>query len=114
MRRIFAIALLLCCGFSCEEVLVANEEVIKMMYAETGCANPWEMTRDEAQYQKNIKAYLLQNNVKALNIEVLHELPEDMSVCYACHCWSGRNIYIDIASDQKNAAEKLGFELAKR
>lgn len=98
-------------GFSCEEDLNANRETerIKMMKAETHCANPWERDQNEGDYKDNIKVYLSSQGLNILQLEVKNELAAEANLCMACTCWSGNNIYISISPEQKAKAEALGF-----
>ncbi|MEK6478673.1 hypothetical protein WJR50_14100 [Catalinimonas sp. 4WD22] len=112
MKRFFILIVLTIIGFSCEEDLKANRDVakIKMMKAETQCANPWERVQHENEYKDNIKAYLSSQGLNILQLEVKNELAAEANLCMACTCWSGNNIYINILPAQKDKAEALGFK----
>lgn len=106
MKKTMWIAVLLLSLYSCQD---DESALLYMVYGETGCANPWDMSRDENRYIDNIRAYLYAQKVWAFSINIRNELPEGMELCDACHCWSGRNIYIRIPPDQRGEAEEIGF-----
>ena len=118
MKKLFVQFTLLlsvaCFGFSCEEqeARLEEENIVKMVIAETQCANPWESAADAGEYENNIKAYLLTNGVDASSLQVKDELPPSTALCMACSCWSGNNIYINIPASQVGKAEALGFNRA--
>jgi hypothetical protein len=115
MKRFLIFIVLTMIGFSCEEDLKANRDVeqIRMMKAETQCANPWERVQHESEYKDNVKAYLASQGLYILQLEVKNELPAEANLCMACTCWSGNNIYINITPAQKDKAEALEFKEVK-
>lgn len=107
MRKIAWITVLVLGIFSCQD---EEDGLLRMVYEETGCANPWQMSGDQNDYVENIRSYLFEKQVFAFSIEVRNELPEGTGVCLACYCWTGRNIYITIPPEQREKAEEIGFK----
>ncbi|MDF9798192.1 hypothetical protein OKW21_003455 [Catalinimonas alkaloidigena] len=114
MKKNILLLVLFVSFISCEEDLKGSTAGrIKMMMAETQCANPWAFAHDQEVYMNNIRDYLKDQGVKVLSLELKNELAPDTYLCEACNCWSGNNLYINIADEQRIEAEALGFTIVK-
>lgn len=83
MRKIAWVTVLVLGILSCQD---EEDGLLRMVYGETGCVNPWQMSRDTDDYIENIRSYLFDKQVFAFSIEVRDELPEGLGVCNACYC----------------------------
>ena len=110
MRKTLLIFIMLLGVFSCEE---EESDELRMRIAETGCANPWEMRGEGEAYINHIKGFLFDQKILVLRIEIKDELPDGVTPCESCFCWTGRNVYIIILPDQQDEAEELGFTIVE-
>ena len=106
LRGLIVISILfLISNWSCEK----KGDLIELYFYETGCANPWSVSRNDPDYQNKVKSYLEQQNIKIKEISISNEGP--ISGCFACSCTTGRNIIITIYEEDKAHALDLGFFL---
>ncbi len=92
---------------SCDEPV--NEPGVKMEFAETQCANPWQTLPGSANYLFSVHEYLTENglDVYSITIEKAHDYNQPR--CEACTCSSGRKIVIRVPETKVKAAEDIGF-----
>lgn len=103
MKKTALIAMFVFGMFSCQD----NEEIISMVFQETFCADPWHTRNADKSDEEIILEYLSKRQLMLFDINIVEEEPAE--TCNACHCLSGRSIYISIYSDQQEKAEKIGF-----
>lgn len=101
-KTILSVAMLLGM-FSCQD----SEEIILMVYKETYCADPWNTKSTDKSDEEIVIEYLLNRQIMLFDMGIVEEEPAE--TCNACHCLSGRSIYISILSEQQENAEKIGF-----
>jgi hypothetical protein len=90
-------------NWSCEK----KSDLIELHFYETGCANPWSVSHNDPDYQKEVKNYLELQNIQIEKISISNDGPA--SGCFSCGCTTGRTINITIDKDDKILASDLGF-----
>ena len=76
-------------------------------FNETQCANPWPID-NSASTESKVQAYLETNGIQIFDnrIEIFSKGP----FCEACHCSTGRKIYVLILKSDLEDILKLGFK----
>ena len=74
-------------------------------YEETLCSDPWAQQVDDVQLKENVIAYLLENDIEVDDIRLWGDLFD--VTCEACHCFSGRRIYVEVKAGDEEKIEAL-------
>ena len=92
---------------SCDEPV--EEPGVRMEFAETQCANPWQTLPGSANYLFSVHQYLTENGLDVYSIAVEKTHDYNQPRCEACTCSSGRRIVIRISKTDVESAEEIGF-----
>ncbi len=102
---------LLVIGFiwSCQDN--ENPNVIEFYWEQTGCADPWAVNSNLSNktLKSAVEEYLRNEGVVGARFTSI-DVEWSGAVCLACHCKTGRWIYISAPLSQKEKLLELGFQ----
>ena len=110
--RNYLVALLLLLSltaFQCnQDILPENGNLISVAYSETQCADPWMRGDTDQQTLRNIDAFMRERGIRFTGTEII-PAEENLIVCLACICTSGRTIVGNVHKDDLRKIEQYGF-----
>ena len=84
-----------------------EEDTVEMSFAETQCANPWNLLVESENYLTEVRNYLETQGVVVLAIG--RELIDQGPFCEECNCPTGHIIVIRIPEENAESAADIGF-----
>jgi hypothetical protein len=84
-----------------------KENLVKVSYVQTYCADPWGNSSTPQQLQTTATAYLAQQNITLVDASASTRFPESM--CRACTCTTGVVLEGAVRSADLAAVLALGF-----
>lgn len=101
--------LILFVSYSCEDGDF-NCDTVKLYWAETGCADPWDYSprTSTSALSKAVGDYLKEYTTQSFCIEIEYN-QEFAQACLACHCTIGKIIVVECCLADKEKLIELGF-----
>jgi len=99
-------------AFTCRKTEREQSGYATYSYKQTQCADPWQTgsASNDNHTITNVTNYLKAAGLHVVSVQIKSE--EAAAVCLACHCKSGKVIYVTSLGDDSTKAKflQLGFQ----